>query len=728
MPLLRGFDYLPPAGWDGTPILPGTRVQVPFGRRQVVGCILGPSDGQAVPAERLRPIQRVLDRQPLLSPADLNLLHWAAAYYHHPQGEVLSQAFPVLLRRARSAEEIVRRYSLTEAGRIQPPEQLERAPRQQQLLAWLQTQPDDEVDVEQLDGLDWDWRAAMRALESKGWVLTRELMDSGMAALWQPSAGVLRQTGPELNGEQATAVESVSAALGGFQAFLLEGVTGSGKTEVYLRLIQQVLEQGRQALVLLPEIALTPQLEARFRERFSVPVGVLHSGLSDGQRLRVWLAAQRGSLPLLAGTRSAVFTPLPKLGLIVVDEEHDVSFKQQEGFRLHARDVAVKRARMAGVPIVLGSATPSLESSHNADRGRYQRLPLSRRAGKALPPLLRLVDSRNQPLDAGLSPALQAAVAAALDQGEQALLFLNRRGYAPVLLCHACGWVGRCRRCDANCVVHVGERRLRCHLCGANQPLPQRCPDCQSDDLRYLGQGTERVEQTLQRLYPGVPLVRVDRDSVRRKGELERILEDVHSGRARLLLGTQMLAKGHHFPNVTLVGVLDVDGGLYSVDFRAGERLAQLIVQVAGRAGRGDQPGTVLLQTLHPEHPLLQALLREGYQGYVRGALQERQAAGLPPFSFQALLRADSAVHDAAQAFLAHLAEWIGQERGIRVLGPAPAPRGRVSGRYRWQLLLQSPRREALHLLLNELVDYIDTLSTAGRLRWSLDVDPVDLY
>lgn len=723
VPLYRVFDYLPPAGWDGAAVFPGSRVLVPFGRRQLVGYVLGLSVTTAVPAERLRPIARLLDARPLLGADDLHLLRWAADYYHHPLGEVLASAFPALLRRARSAEEAVRRYGLSEAGLKQNPDELKRAPRQRQLLVWLQALAD-EVDGEQLDGLDWDWRPALRALTDKGWVVARDYLMEHAPGV---SGALSRPEGPALNDAQDAAVSAVAAALGGFRAFLLEGVTGSGKTEVYLRLIQQVLAQGQQVLVLLPEIALTPQLEARFRERFAVPVGVLHSGLTDTERLRVWLEA--GRMPILLGTRSAVFTPMPALGLILVDEEHDASFKQQKGFRLHARDVAVMRARCAKVPVVLGSATPSLETCHNAGRGRYQRLSLLERAGDAVPPLVRLVDLRDQRLQAGLSPTLQSAVAKVLEQGEQALLFLNRRGYAPVLICHACGWIGRCHRCDANSVVHARDSRLRCHHCGEDQPLPRQCPTCASGDLRPLGQGTERVEQALRELYHGVGLVRVDRDSLRRKGDLERILEDVHSGRTQLLLGTQMLAKGHHFPNVTLVGVMDVDGGLYSVDFRAGERLAQLIVQVAGRAGRGNKLGTVLLQTHHPEHPLLHALLREGYSGFARDALLERQAAGLPPFTFQALLRGEATVREAPQAFFQQLAEWIRQQsQEVLALGPAPAPRERLAGRYRWQLLLQSPRREALHLLLDKLIVHAETLPAASKLRWSVDVDPVDLY
>ncbi|TAN47857.1 MAG: primosomal protein N' [Methylococcaceae bacterium] len=730
-PLPQLFDYLLPSGWQSDTIPPGTRVLVPFGRRQLVGFVIKPSSGKRLPPARLRHIVRILDEQPLLAQPDLQLLQWVADYYHHPLGEVVAGAFPALLRRARSAEETTQSYSLSPSARALGPDAFKRAQRQHRFVALLQAQGG-EITNAQLEALDWDYRPVLRALLGKGWLEIREIAAKHPLFNPAPAETLLQQAGPVLNTEQAAAVDAVTAGLGDFQVFLLEGITGSGKTEVYLRLIHTLLAQGRQVLVLLPEIALTPQLEARFRERFSVPIGVFHSGLSDTERLRVWLAAQRGSLPILLGTRSAVLIPMPKLGLILIDEEHDASFKQQEGLRLHARDVAIKRASLSKIPVLLGSATPSLETCHNVARNRYQRLRLSQRAGNALPPLLRLLDLRNQPLEAGVSAALQSAVANTLEQGEQALLFLNRRGFAPVLICHACGWVSCCPRCDANSVVYARDNKLRCHHCGADQALPRQCPSCASDDLRTLGQGTERVEQALRGmfpcLYPGVGIARVDRDSTRRKGELERILDDAHSGRARLLLGTQMLAKGHHFPNVTLVGLLDVDGGLFSVDFRAGERLAQLIVQVAGRAGRGDKAGSVLLQTYHPQHPQLQTLLKEGYQGFVREALRKRQTAGLPPFTYQAMLRSDATVRELPQAFLTQLADWIQtQSTAIQVLGPAPAPRERIAGRYRWQLLLQTGNRAALHRLLNKLIDYAAGLPTVGKLRWSLDVDPVDM-
>jgi primosomal protein N' (replication factor Y) len=532
-----------------------------------------------------------------------------------------------------------------------------------------------------------------------------------------------------LNSAQGSAVEEILGALGRFQAFLLEGVTGSGKTEVYLRVIERVVHLGLQALVLVPEIGLTPQTVDRFRRRLPVPVAVLHSGLGERERLRAWLAARDGEAPVVVGTRSAVFVPLRAPGVLIVDEEHDLSYKQQEGFRYSARDLAVVRGQQQGVPVVLGSATPSLESLHNTSLGRYRRLALPERAAGAGQPGLAVVDLRRRRLQHGLSEALLAAVAGRLGRGEQVLLFLNRRGFAPVLLCHDCGWTATCARCDARLTLHRRAGCLRCHHCGAEQAVAVACPECGSQDLRPVGAGTERIEAALGDAFPSARIARIDRDTVRRKGALEKALARVQEGEADILIGTQMLAKGHHFPNVTLVGVVDADGGLFSADFRAGEHLAQRILQVAGRAGRGDRPGEVLVQSHHPDHPLLRALLEDGYPAFAATALAERREAGLPPYSFAALLRAESADARAALAFLAEARAGLPGDlpEGLQVLGPAPSPMERRAGRYRGQLLLLSPGRPGLHRVLDSWLPVIEDLRSARRVRWSLDVDPLEM-
>ncbi|MDA1106790.1 MAG: primosomal protein N' [Proteobacteria bacterium] len=539
---------------------------------------------------------------------------------------------------------------------------------------------------------------------------------------------LIAEAPPPLHPAQEQAVEAVAAAQG-FQAFLLEGITGSGKTEVYLRLIERVIAAGQQALVLVPEIALTPQLMARFMQRFSVPVALLHSGLNDGERLHAWRTARSGQAPIVIGTRSAVFTPLARPGLIVIDEEHDLSFKQQEGFRYHARDVAIMRAQRAGVPVLLGSATPSLESLYNVREGRYRRLALPERAGGAQAPQVTVLDMRSTPTEGRVSRPLLALLDATLKRSEQALMFLNRRGYAPTLICKECHWVASCARCDTRMVLYQRAQRLLCHHCGAQRAAETVCPACHSLALYALGHGTERVEETLTRHFPAAAVARMDRDTTRAKGALHALIDDVHAGRSHILVGTQMLAKGHHFPQVTLVGILDADQGLFGVDFRAPERMAQLIVQVMGRAGRGDIAGQVVIQTHHPEHPLLRLLLTRGYGAFAEAALEERAEAGLPPYSALALLRAEAVDAQAPLAFL-EAACALAQEAGVaevQLLGPVNAPLERRAGRHRAQLLLQSTRRADLHRLLATCLPQWESLKLARRVRWSLDVDPMEM-
>jgi primosomal protein N' (replication factor Y) len=676
------------------------------------------------PPERLKPITAVLDPQPLLAASDLELILWTAAYYQHPPGDALFTALPARLRRPEALPEPGELgWRLTPAGREAEPSSLARAPRQAQLAALLAGQPEG-LSAAAIRRHAGDCGRALSALEQRGWVERCRAPPT----LDQPSART-KASGPALNADQGRAVAAVRAALGRFRAFLLEGVTGSGKTEVYTHLIEAAIAAGHQALMLVPEIGLTPQLARRLGERIPGAMVRLHSALADGERERAWRQAANGEAALVVGTRSAVFVPLPRLGLILVDEEHDASFKQQDGLRYSARDLAVRRAQQSGCPVVLGSATPSLETLHNASAGRYTRLVLPERAGNARPPEIALLDIRAQPLRAGLSPVLIRLTEEQLAAGNQVLLFLNRRGFAPVLTCHNCGWVGDCPKCDARLTLHLAERRLWCHHCGLSRPLPGVCPDCGGTDLRTLGVGTERLEAELQALFPGTPMARVDRDSTRRKGSLERILEAARRGETTLLVGTQMLAKGHDFPGVTLVGVLDVDQGLYGADYRSAERMAQLVIQVAGRAGRSERPGRVILQTRHPDHPLLTTLRSAGYHAFARAALAERQMARLPPFAHQALIRAESRDAEGASAFLRQALRLSAQAPAgnVELLGPVPAPMERRAGRYRAQLLVQADRRAALQGFLGNWLAQVRELRLPAGLRWSVDVDPQDL-
>ncbi len=714
VPLHTALDYLPPT--PGAAAIRGVRVRVPFGRRVRVGLVLGSGRATVAP-ERLRRVEAVLDQRPVLDEALLGLLEWASRYYRHPIGEVIAAALPKALRQGRGLVPPLPRGWRLVVGQAEWQEALRRAPRQRALAALLAGHPEG-LPESVLDARFPGWRPLARALAGKGFVETVD----------PEPAPPCPTPGPALHPAPAEAAARIAASAGRFEVHLLDGITGSGKTEVYLAAVAQTLAQGAQALVLVPEIGLTPQLLARFRTRLGVPVTSLHSGLSDTERHQAWFAARSGRARVLVGTRSALFAPCPRLGLIVVDEEHDPSLKQQEGFRYHARDLAVVRAQRLGIPIVLGSATPSLESLRNVQRGRYRHNRLPERAGAAVPPRFTLVDLRRDRTTGGLSTTLETRIGAHLERGGQALLFLNRRGFAPVLFCPDCGWGARCTRCDARMTFHRHAHALHCHHCGAQRPPPAACPDCGGKALLPLGAGTERLEQRLREAFPGVSLIRIDRDTTRRKGSLETALEAVRSGAHRILVGTQMLSKGHHFPDVTLVGIVDVDQGLYSTDFRATERLAQGIVQVAGRAGRAERPGEVVLQTHLPEHPVLQRLIHDGYARFAEMALQERRAAGLPPWRLLAVLRAESPKREAPQALLARVAEASASAADAEVWGPAPAPMERRAGRWRAQLLVLATRRRALESTLDAWLTALQRLPQARRVRWSLDVDPQDLY
>lgn len=726
-PLRRAFDYLPPYApkhaRSQLPV-PGTRVRVPFGRGLRVGVVLEQIESSDVPAERLKRISAVIDDEPILDNGSLTLLRWASDYFHHPVGEVVLGALPAPLRAGKPLPAGgERRWRLSPAGESLRREHFARAPRQEKVWALLGGAGDAGAGRAQLAALEGDWRGALAAMAAKGWV---ESFEATVAA---DVPALASAAAPTPSDEQRDAIEAVYAARDAFQSFVLDGVTGSGKTEVYLSVIERLVALGRQAMVLIPEIGLTPQIVARLSARLRVPMAVLHSGLGDRERLEAWAMARDGRASVVVGTRSAVFAPLAKPGIFIVDEEHDASFKQQDGFRYSARDLAIVRARQCGVPVLLGSATPSLESLNNVALGRHRCLRLSKRAQGALTPRIEVVDLRGQPFEEGISQVLSNAIAETLAEGEQVLLFVNRRGYAPILICHACGWQADCSRCDAHMVYHRGLEKLRCHHCGAERDVPEICPECARGDLRALGLGTQRVVDALSQRFPDARIDRVDRDSTRRKGAMQSVLDAIHSGTTNILVGTQMLAKGHHFPNVTLVGILDADGGLFGVDFRAAERMAQLLVQVAGRAGRGQRPGRVLIQTHHPDHPLLNVLVREGYRNFGAAALSEREQAALPPFSCLALLRAEAPQRERAMGFLeeARARAMRRVDERVQALGPVPAPMERRAGRFRAQLLLQCDERGPLHGLLAPWLAELETLKSGRRVRWSLDVDPQEM-
>jgi primosomal protein N' (replication factor Y) len=720
-PLRRLFDYRPPADYDGK-LEPGQRLWVPFGRRRLVGVLIEKRAQSDLPASKLRAAESVIDPVPLFDRELFDLIRWSAGYYHHPPGEVFAAALPTLLRSGQPAEAVEIEWRLTDVGRNEGAAALgSRAQRLRTMLAAIMSGTTRESALASVIARPSE---ALRELAKRGLIERHEIRPEIVA----PTDSAL-ESALELTPEQRVALDSITGSFGTFKTWLLHGVTGSGKTEVYLQAIAQCLARGTQALVLVPEIALTPQLVQRFSARFHAPIATVHSGMNDTERLDAWRNARSGAAGIVIGTRSAIFTPLAKPGLIVVDEEHDPSFKQQEGFRYSARDLAIARAQRHSVPVVLGSATPSLETLARARREPQTLLSLPRRAGNAEPPRMSLIDLRHNAQTQGIStPALQA-MREHLERGGQVLLFINRRGYAPVLFCPNCGWSAQCPRCDARLTVHRRTHELACHHCGTQQPYAAKCPTC-SQPTKPVGQGTERIEETIQQIFPQAPLVRIDRDSMRRRGELETTLDRVNRAEVKILVGTQILTKGHHFPLVTLVVVLNADQGLFSSDFRASERLAQIIVQVSGRAGRAERPGQVLIQTEYPKHPLLARLLDGGYDAFAEAALREREHAHWPPYARLALLRAEAPQPATAMRFLdaAHQAAEALSIRTVRLLGPAPAPMERRLGQYRGQLLAHAPAHGPLQRLMDAWLPKLEALPEAKRVRWSIDVDPLELF
>lgn len=706
-PLHRLFDYRLPERL-GT-VQAGSLVEVPFGRTLQIGVALAQQTNSPIVADKLRDVIRVLDDRPALSPEILRLAQFCADYYHYPLGAILLATLPPRLRNATAFVADTPWLVLTEAGRTAEPPA--RAMAQRVLLDTLRAAPQARETLrEQKRG-----RHAA-ALVAAGWAEWSRL---------PPASGNAPDTAtaPAATAEQQSALERLHPVMGRFGTHLIHGVTGSGKTELYLRLIDAALAAGRQALVLIPEIALTPQLEQHFRRRFpGRRIATLHSGLSETARAENWLAAPE--CDVLLGTRLSVFAPLPRLSLIVVDEEHDASFKQQDGLRYSARDVAIARGKHANVPVVLGSATPSLESYMQALNGRYQLIELKQRAiSQAQLPDIELVDLKHIPVDNGLTRPALTALTETLARGEQSLVFLNRRGYAPALYCPSCAWVSPCPRCSARLVLHRTAHRLKCHHCGFETRIPPECPSCGNPDLKPLGQGTQRLEETLTAFLPGARIRRIDRDTMRPRAWAE-LGEAVHGGAVDILVGTQMLAKGHDFPNMTLALILDTDGALYSPDFRATERLFAQLMQVAGRAGRADKPGRVLIQTAFPDHPLFRYLQRHDYAGYARELLAERKQLDLPPFTRQVLLRAEAPTMDAALTFLQRAAQLAPDDAHVSVFGATPAPMARVANLERAQLLIQSASRQALQKFVRDWRPQLDTIKPRVA-RWSLDVDPL---
>ncbi|MDP8175183.1 primosomal protein N' [Phocoenobacter skyensis] len=726
VPLNRYFDYLLPAEMKA---LKGARVVVPFGNQKKIGIVVGFPETTDIPKDKLKPILSVLDEQSLFDDEILQLLKWSADYYHSPLGEVLQSALPVKLRQGESCERaVLEQFSVTEIGhKALLNGTLNRAKKQQQLLTELTQFANFFEKPTACSSSVW------KALLEKGFVKKEKL--SFESKTWLEKLGDNEQCNTSnklrLNKQQALIVGRLQYQKG-FGVFLLNGVTGSGKTEVYLQVIETVLEKGKQVLVLVPEIGLTPQTIARFKARFNVEIDTVHSNLNDTERLNVWLRAKNGENAIVIGTRSALFSQFKNLGLIIIDEEHDSSFKQQDGWRYNARDLAVLRAKNNDIPIILGSATPSLESVQNVQNGKFTELVLKNRAGDAQLAQQFVIDLKTQQIHSGLSQQLLSMMKTHLEQGNQVMLFLNRRGFAPVLLCHECGWICECRSCEKPYTYHQKKSVLRCHHCASQKIIPKQCGHCGSINLVTTGIGTEQLEQELIKRFNRYSVTRIDRDSTIRKGSLDKHLSDIQQGKSQILIGTQMLAKGHHFPNVTLVAIVNVDSALFSTDFRAEERLAQLYIQVAGRAGRAEKKGTVVLQTHYPEHPLLKSLLIKGYDEFTKTALEMRQLMSLPPFSAQVLFKATGRNNEKIANFLTDLTAYFQQQiaahqwQGFQLLPPMAAPMAKKAGQYRWQLLIQHHSKAMLQQLLNQFDLDKNQLEIPSNIRLVLDVDPLD--
>jgi len=722
IPLMEKFSYLAPKD-DQAPLKQGSRVLVPFGRRTLVGIIWNFSKKDSSDPRKYKHIIKVLDDRPLLDSHSMDLAEWASRYYHYPLGEIISYFFPPSLRKGKEASFKESKYlELTSKGSFLKEEDLARAPGQKKLVSLLKEKKELSAKSAKAYGIS---NAVINGLEQKGYIskFSRELSP------YKKVKDNKLLPSKKLNKEQVEAVKSIKGSQDKNQTFLLDGITGSGKTEVYLQAIQDVVNNGKQALILIPEIGLAPQAEERFKEYFGDRVMSFHSAKNDREKVDAWLGASRGLVDIIIGTRSSVFLPMKNLGIIVVDEEHDLSFKQMDKFRYSARDMALYRAKLEKIPVVLASATASLETLKNAQEGKYKVLKLSQRATGASLPAFQAVDLRGKELNEGLSSELLEATQSELSKGNQVLIFLNRRGYAPSMICKVCGWISNCERCDALMTVHKNPLKLHCHHCEAQKAYPNKCPSCDSNDFLTYGFGTERLEEFLHNRFPGVTTLRIDSDSTKKKETLNEYFHEIRKGNPLILLGTQLLAKGHHFPEVTLVGIVDADSGLFSADFRGSERVAQLLTQVSGRAGRDKKPGRVILQSYCPDHPQIEEIVTGSYEKFTKKLLEERKASKIPPFSYQAKIFAESPKSLTSRDFILNLLNKSKIDEklksNLRIIGPLPSIMEKKSGVFRWELSVFSTNRSNLHKFLDVMQSRLYHPKLSKSVRWSIDVDPL---
>ena len=721
-PLRRLFDYLPASSDNVENLKPGMRVSISFGRRKdMVGIIVDIADHSDFPKSKLKKINHVIDKEPIIKTRHLNFLIWASNYYHYSVGEVIFNSLPTWLRKNNRVETFYETvWSLTEKGIGTNVNEIKKSVNQAHILHYLQ-ETKHALTESEIDNIYPRAKRSLLALEKKE-LVRKEFTEQ------KDKETVINKSPFNINKAQKSAVKTILDSKDTASIFLLDGLTGSGKTEVYMTIMESVIKENKQCLVLLPEIGLTPQQIQRFKDRFEANIAIQHSGLSETERMQYWQDAKTGKAKIILGTRSAVWTPLANPGLYIIDEEHDLSYKQQDTFRYSARDMLIIRASRDKVPGVLGSATPSLETLHNAKKERYTHLILPSRAGSAKPPKHRILDIRGKKMHGPLSQLLIDEITEHLKDKNQILLFLNRRGYAAHLYCHHCGWKVECERCELPFTYHKSKNTLVCHHCDSHKRSIKNCSEC-GEELLLLGHGTERIEEVLTELFPDARISRIDRDTTRKKNAMIDHLEKINSGEVDILVGTQMLAKGHHFPNVTLTGIIDADRGLFSTDFRASERLAQLFMQVSGRTGRGSKEGTVIVQTHNPDHPLFKALVEHGYNYYSQSLLQERKLSSLPPYTHMAFLRAEAHNTNDAKRFINEAMKKLNAltNNSLQLFGPIPAIIEKRSGRYRHQLIIQSSNRKTLHSHLDNWLNELDVMKSGKKVRWSLDIDPQDM-
>ena len=704
----------------------GSRVSIPFGRQSKIGLVVDRVPTSSMPEDKIRDINNVLDEEPVVSSELMSTLKWVSEYYHQSFGEILWTALPMPIRRGQPQQpKLDIGYALTEEGRKLTEESFSRARVQKKIFQELLNSASP-VTKERLERSGKTWRNAIQSMETKGWVVTSTV--SRIAKRKKPNLIY------ELTFDQQQALSNITDSLNRYQCFLLQGVTGSGKTEVYLRAALEVINKGRQVLLLVPEIGLMPQTVERLSDALGVQVFSYHSGMSSVARHRTWWFAKSGQAKVIAGTRSAALLSFQDLGLIVIDEEHDSSFKQQERARYHARTVALYRAMKCNIPIVLGSATPSLETICAASNNRLTTMTLPHRATRVAMPTVRVLDLNEVYLKEGVAMPLINAIQKRIDGREQSLIFLNRRGFAPVVVCGDCKWVAKCDNCDVKMILHKADNRLHCHLCGIKRPVCEICEECGSERMHNLGEGTERIESVLHETFPGARIMRIDSDATKGFRDIEKKLTRIQKGEADILVGTQMLSKGHHFPFVTLVGILNADQGFFSIDFRAMEYVFQQVLQVAGRAGRVEKPGEVIIQTLNPDSEYFERIRSHDYMGFAKDELAHRKQANQPPYAHYALLRANSLKQESVIEFL-NDAKRIGEGLllgraypNVDLMDVVMSPISRIAKRARAQLLATSTRNDEIKPFLSSWVEILEKHPRKGGLRWNLDVDPIDFH